>query len=73
MTKSTTIHRVLNRNQVEEYVGGRPNLQRLLKAGWIKPIAGKERPQYDLRAVDRALDKLSAEGWSALAGAEAES
>jgi hypothetical protein len=62
--KDVVVPRVLKACAAAAYVGGRLNLQRLEAAGWVAPLAGKQRGvDFDRQALDRALDRVAVTGW----------
>lgn len=58
--------RVLSNAEAEHYVGGRKNLEDLERGFDLKPLRSNNKvTQWDVRALDRALDRASQEGWPA--------
>lgn len=56
--------RVLSVEEAADYLGGMENLRRLQVAGWIHTLPGKLRGRdYDLRALDLAVDRVGLDGW----------
>jgi hypothetical protein len=56
--------RVLSHEGACDYVGGRENLNRLLRAGWVKPLAGKKKAMdFDVRDLDTAIDRVRLSAW----------
>ena len=61
--------RLLRLPAAEEYVGGQQTLKALRRKGWVKPvIEHKGNTSYDIRDLDRAVDRLQVEGEQALFG-----
>jgi hypothetical protein len=56
--------RVLSVEEAADYLGGAENLKRLQAAGWVSALGGKMRGRdYDIRALDVALDRVGLDGW----------
>lgn len=46
------------------WFNGEENFNRLIKAGWLKPVPGKARGMdYDLKDMECAADRVKLEGW----------
>lgn len=61
--------RLLRLPAAEEYVGGQQTLKAMRRKGWVKPvIEHKGNTSYDVRDLDRAVDRLQVEGEQALFG-----
>ena len=59
--------RVLRLPAAEEYVGGQQTLKAMRRQGWVKPvIEHKGNTSFDIRDLDRAVDRLQVEGEQAL-------
>ena len=56
--------RILSAEESMVYLGGKENFKRLVSAGWVKPLRGKERGMdYDIKALDLAIDRVTLDGW----------
>jgi hypothetical protein len=63
------VPRLLRLPLAEEYVGGQQTLKALRRKGWLKPIIEhKGNTSFDVRDLDRAVDRLQVEGEAALFG-----
>lgn len=63
------IPRLLRLPLAEEYVGGQQTLKAFRRAAWLKPvIEHKGNTSFDIRDLDRAIDRLQVEGEEALFG-----
>lgn len=61
--------RLLRLPAAEEYVGGQQTLKAMRRQGWLKPlIEHKGNTSFDIRDLDRAVDRLQVEGEQALFG-----
>jgi hypothetical protein len=61
--------RLLRLPYAEEYVGGQQTLKAMRRKGWVKPvIEHKGNTSFDIRDLDRAVDRLQVEGEQALFG-----
>jgi hypothetical protein len=61
--------RLLRLPASEEYVGGQQTLKAMRRQGWLKPvIEHKGNTSFDVRDLDRAVDRLQVEGEQALFG-----
>ena len=61
--------RLLRLPVAEEYVGGQQTLKAFRRKGWLKPvIEHKGNTSFDVRDLDRAVDRLQVEGEAALFG-----
>ena len=59
--------RILSAEDAALYVNGEDNLKRLVKSKWLFPLKGKQRGMdYDIKALDVALDRVTLEGWPGL-------
>lgn len=60
--------RILSCAEVQRYVGGSENFRRLVSAGWLSPLKGKQRGMdYDIADVNVALDRVKLCGWPPIA------
>ena len=63
------VPRLLRLPLAEDYVGGQQTLKALRGKGWLKPvIEHKGNTSFDIRDLDRAVDRLQVEGEEALFG-----
>jgi hypothetical protein len=61
------VPRLLRLPLAEEYVGGQQTLKAFRRKGWLKPIIEhKGNTSFDVRDLDRAVDRLQVEGEEAL-------
>jgi hypothetical protein len=61
--------RLLRLPLAEEYVGGQQTLKAFRRKGWLKPIIEhKGNTSFDVRDLDKAVDRLHVEGEEALFG-----
>ena len=57
------VPRLLRLPLAEEHVGGQQTLKALRRKGWLKPvIEHKGNTSFDIRDLDRAVDRLQVEG-----------
>jgi hypothetical protein len=58
--------RVLDPKMSANYVGGEDNLYRLIDNDWLQALPGKSKGmEYDIRDLDRCIDRVKLEGWPA--------